>query len=627
VTRPRSRRGVPAVPPARAPLPPALDAATVGLAAAVAVMAATLYVLTAARDIVVGDTADLVTAALTLGVAHAPGYPLLTMLGHAFSWLPVGPAAFRVNLVACACDAAAVGVTFVTATRLTTDRIAACVAALLLATSPLFWRWSLADEAFPLNNLLASVALYGLVRWQEQPDRSTFLVVAALATGLGLSNHLTIVLLGPAILFLLWRERRVLIAHPRMVALCAGAVLLGLLPYLYIPLAAAKDPFLNTGRVSSLATFTSLVTRADYGSAQLVAEAANAGGTVGSRWLALGRSFTPVEGLLIVLGAIRVFRDRRWYFWFTALAFGVAGPAFLAYANLDLGQVYGLFVLERFFLLSHVVLSPLAAVGLVFAADLLAARLRGRLRLVRVALLLLAVAAAGVVVAANYRAIDQHDNHVARTYAEDILATLEPHAILLGSGDDVVFPVTYVQAVEHVRLDVTTVWLSALRGTAWYAGQLRARDPDLVLPSDRAPGSYGPAMKALVDANRSRPIALVGPPIDQSLKGSYYGAPRGLVTQIESVSTPTYLDTLVRAYDELMPRYRVPSASQVKPGTFEPGILRRYAIPAHVVGVEYERAHDPASAAVWYRRALEIDPGFGDARDGLARVTAQAPRE
>ena len=56
-----------------------------------AALAGVLYTLTAARDIVVGDTAELAAAALTLGVAHAPGYPLLTIIGHAFSWLPVGP--------------------------------------------------------------------------------------------------------------------------------------------------------------------------------------------------------------------------------------------------------------------------------------------------------------------------------------------------------------------------------------------------------------------------------------------------------------------------------------------------------------------------------------------------------
>ena len=163
-------------------------------AATVAGLAAVLYVLTAARDIVVGDTGDLVTAALTLGVAHAPGYPLLTMLGHVLSWLPVGPLPFRVNLIAVLSGAGAVGVTFVTTSRLGAPRPAAIVGALLFASTPLFWRWSLAAEAFPLNNLLVSIVIYGLVCWQASPDEPRFLAISALAAGLALSNHLTIIL-------------------------------------------------------------------------------------------------------------------------------------------------------------------------------------------------------------------------------------------------------------------------------------------------------------------------------------------------------------------------------------------------------------------------------------------------
>ena len=74
----------------------------------VALAAAALYASTAARDIVVGDTSELITAAITLGVVHAPGYPLFTVLGHLFSAVPVGPLPFRVNLMSAVFDAAAV---------------------------------------------------------------------------------------------------------------------------------------------------------------------------------------------------------------------------------------------------------------------------------------------------------------------------------------------------------------------------------------------------------------------------------------------------------------------------------------------------------------------------------------
>src|SRR2546430_16752282 len=102
-------------------------------AVAVATAAGILYFLTAARDIVVGDSPELIMAAVTLGVAHAPGYPLFTMVGHLFSLLPLGPIPLRVNLLSVACDALAIGIIYLSALRMTRSQLAAAVAALLLA--------------------------------------------------------------------------------------------------------------------------------------------------------------------------------------------------------------------------------------------------------------------------------------------------------------------------------------------------------------------------------------------------------------------------------------------------------------------------------------------------------------
>jgi 4-amino-4-deoxy-L-arabinose transferase-like glycosyltransferase len=623
--RRQPRAATPAgTPPAAVGSAAGIDRGAMALGALVVVATLVLYFLTAARDIVVGDTPELTAVAISLGVAHAPGYPLFTLIGHAFSWLPIGPLPFRVNLLSSVCGALTVGVVFLTTRRLTSERLAAAAGAALLAVDPLFWKWSLATETFPLNGVLIAGMVYLLVRWQERPERTSFLAAAGFCAGLALSNHLTIVLLGPAIVYLLARQWRRLLSRPRIVAICAGAVVLGLLPYAYIPWAAGRHPFLNAGGASSFSSFVALVTRADYGSGRLVGEATLAGGAFGDRLAALLASFPFLEGSLILLGAWYAYRRRRWYFWFTVLAFAVSGPAFVAYANLDLAQPYGLFVLERFFLLPHVVVAPLAGLGCVVAADWAAATaFRGRHRPAVVTASLLVLAFGGVEIVGHYQAIDQSDNHVARYYAEDILATLEPRSILLVSGDDVAFPVSYLQAVEAARPDVTAVWLPALRGPEWYRQQLLARDPDLVIPFVKyEPGAPASSLRAFVDANSARPIALIGSPTDDSLRGSYWGYPRGLVFQLEPTTGAMYLDALVGEYETLMSRYRIPSPEAIKSGTFESGILRAYAIPSEIVGTEYERAGRYAEARACYERALAIDPSFSEARESLAHLAA-----
>src|SRR5438132_194297 len=131
-----------------------LVAIGVGLVASVA------YLLTAARDIFPGDTPEFISVALTGGVAHPPGYPLISIIGAIFGQLAVGPLPFRIGLISVLCHAATVTLVFLTAERLTRSILPAAAAALVLAFGTNFWSWSLVAETFPLNDLLAALAAH-----------------------------------------------------------------------------------------------------------------------------------------------------------------------------------------------------------------------------------------------------------------------------------------------------------------------------------------------------------------------------------------------------------------------------------------------------------------------------------
>ncbi len=457
-----------------------LDATTIGIGLAVAGFAALLYFLTAARDIVVGDTPELITAAVTLGVPHPPGYPLFTMLGHLFSLLPVGPIPFRVNLLAVACDALTVGIVYLTALRVSGCRLAAVTASLILAVTPVFWTWSLVGEVFPLNNLLASILIYLLLLWHEKPERTGILITAFFVSGLGLTNHQTIVLLAPAFCFILWYGRAPLMACPQVLLICALAFCVGLLPYAYVPWASAHHPLYNWGDVSSLRDLARLIARRSYGSGHLVSVAEYRGGSPVSRMIALCVSFGPLAGALTVLGAIQAYRRRRWYLWFCLIAFAFVGLLFVSITNLNLATApSALFVLERFFILSHVLLAPLLAFGLLFLAQFVASSSWRRVLITSLALF-----AVVTPVLINYRGIDQSQNHVARSFGRDVFATIEPGTILLAGGDAVVLPLVYLHVVEAMRPDVRLILLPLLPAD-WYVRQLKERYPDIVIPFGR----------------------------------------------------------------------------------------------------------------------------------------------
>jgi hypothetical protein len=203
---------------------------------------------------------------------------------------------------------------------------------------------------FPLNNLLASILIYMLVAWHEQPQRFGLLVAAFFLAGLALTNHQTIVLTAPAFCFILWQRRAVLWKQRHLLLVCVGAFLIGLLPYAYVPWASARHPPYNWGNVSSLRDLVGLITRRSYGSRHLVSVAGYTGGSPLARIVALCSSFGPLAAPLIMLGMVQVYRHQRWYLWFSLIAFVCVGPLFVWITNLNLATApSALFVLQRFF--------------------------------------------------------------------------------------------------------------------------------------------------------------------------------------------------------------------------------------------------------------------------------------
>ena len=596
---------------------------TLGAGVAAILACGVVYLGTAARDIVVGDTPELSAAAVTLGIPHPSGYPLLMLVGHAFSALPVGPLPFRVNLTAVACSTGTVGLVFWISWRLTHSRLAALVAALTLGFSTLFWSWSLVFEAFPLNNLLAATVILLLVFWQQQPDRFRYLVGAAFVMGLGMANHQTISLLGPAILYLLWRQRQVLLQRPGVVAVCSVALCAGLLPYLYVPLAASRAPRLNWGDISSLEGVVRLFLRSDYGTGTLVQSPLYSGGGAVSRIAALGGSFGALQGALILAGLVAAVREQRWYLWFALSAFLVAGVGFVSIANMELANDIAEWVLGRFFLLSHVVLAPLAAAGVLLLARL--AR-RGLPWLTPSAAEGAVAAAAlvviGVGVVSNYHRIDESDNHIARHFGEDILATVPPGGVLLLRGDHEVGPILYLQAVEGLRTDIIIVPLGIWRSVPWYPGQFKTQNTGITLPFDWATrDSQQGTLRALVQANPGATFLLMDFLPDNSLEETgHWFFRRGLVRQVEKADTHVYLDEADAENRRLLAAYRIPDHKKVKRWTFEGLILGTYALPAEMMGSQCEQLGQRAGALEWYRRALAIDPQSELASRALARL-------
>ncbi|MGB8221878.1 MAG: DUF2723 domain-containing protein [Polyangiales bacterium] len=217
-----------------------------------------LYALSLCRTVFWYDSAELVTAAVTLGITHPPGYPLYTLLGHAFTWLPLAPET-AVNLMSASFAALAVGLLFLVGRQLGLNRGPAAIGAATLGASRLFWSNAVVAEVYCPAVAISALVLYLLLRASNE-NRFSLALWAAFLAGLGLGIHLSVATLGMGFALLVWNNGR----RVSRLFSAAGAALAGSLIFLYIPLRASQEPALNLCNPSSLGQFAWYISGGAY---------------------------------------------------------------------------------------------------------------------------------------------------------------------------------------------------------------------------------------------------------------------------------------------------------------------------------------------------------------------------
>lgn len=225
-----------------------------------------LYLYTLAPDVLAADSGELQVVAAQLGVAHPPGFPLYTLAAHLLvRALPFVSPAYAVNLFSAITSAAAVAVVFLAAVLITRNRFAALIAAVALGTATTYWSQATTANVRSLTGLLAALILFALFAFRYdsspagrgRPDR--WLTLAAFFMGLGLAHHISLVfLIGVGLVFILITEPTFIRMPSRWVRpVLAGMI--GLLPWLYLPLRATADA---RGASPGLATWSGFLEHA-----------------------------------------------------------------------------------------------------------------------------------------------------------------------------------------------------------------------------------------------------------------------------------------------------------------------------------------------------------------------------
>jgi hypothetical protein len=222
----------------------------------VVVFFALVYVLTLhpgpGGHINLGDTAKFQFLGRIGGLGHPPGNPLYLMLCALVVRIPVPLEDYvKVNLLSAFCGVFALSFVFRTFVQITSNAArpdlwtigavrSAVLGTVLLGLGPTFWLLSTEAEVYTLSSLCSSAFIYGTVRWILERDRRAF-AIGLFAWLVGCGNHLAIVALAPAFLFVVVQTRKDL-RRPWLFlgALLCGAAI-GASAYLYIWM-RAKQP-------------------------------------------------------------------------------------------------------------------------------------------------------------------------------------------------------------------------------------------------------------------------------------------------------------------------------------------------------------------------------------------------
>jgi hypothetical protein len=627
------------------------------------VIAFVVYLLTMNRTFGFIDKGELVAVASTGGISHPTGYPTIMLLGYLFTKIIPMRDVVVLNALAALLTAVGVGVLtllfndILIRVGLSTSRakeekkgkgkgkassadagrevtgvmrgLLAGLAALGVGFTNTWWDQGNGFEVYSLHAVMMPLVVLLFLRWCDSEHvrfekiRSSsgetrsgigFMQFTgdgfwfAFAVGLSFTNHLTTVLLAPALLLYYFQvsgreghRAGVGGALVRLIVLIPP-FLLGLLPYIWLPIRSSMQPVFNWGDPTSLGRLIYHITGRQYH------ELFNAGGDIFSQQSSYFFGNLP-SGLgylglaLALVGAIHLVRRNRPLALMTSLLFITCVVWSGNYKIAEIGPYY---------MTAMLALGIFASVGLLYLYEQLGT--------------VPAVGFGAIVViltlAMNWSVSDESGNTMVEDMTRDVLENLPQNGVVLaGTWDNWVTGSFYLQGVEGVRPDVTVI-VAELLGYDWYLDQLEHNHPEFmariksltdIARKERAKfeqglpynptllaAAHGDIFNAMVDSTVGHAPLFIGPELIDKVRGNYTKVPVHLLVRIATDSL--YLP-------EKFPAYRF---------TRHPGRVNMFAAEIHEIYTRsaydratYERAHGHDTLALkYYDYALSFDPGY-----------------
>jgi len=471
-----------------------------------------LYLFTLAPTVIQLDAGELATVQALLGIAHPTGYPLFTMLGHLFLLLPLPfSIIYRANLLAALWTAGSVSV-FIYTVKLVIDNIAflkskknneekkktgkakkekksssvvmpkriiipelvkylsALFGGLLLATSKTFWFQSTSVEVYSLHLFVISVIIYTLLLAftksnNAESPKHYYWYFLAIALAFGFSNHMTTILILPAVAYLYFITFGFNFASFKRIALMLAIffpLLISL--YAYLPIRAGQSPILNWGNPVDLEKILRHISGKQY--QVWLFSSTEAAKKQLSYFIENFPSEFNIGLILTFIGFFSAFIHGKKFFFFTLLTFLTT---VLYSINYDINDI------DSYFLLAYICVAFFISFGVLQIFLLLKDRHLGYSLPIPLLIIFLLIQSY-----ISFGKVNQHDIYLFEDYTKSALQSCKKDALVLSyQWDFLISPAYYLQQIENFRPDVHIIDKELLR-RSWYFNQLNKSHSEII---------------------------------------------------------------------------------------------------------------------------------------------------
>ncbi len=467
----------------------------------VAIVALGVYWSTAYQTITWWDNSSYPIAANCLGVELPPGSLILTILGWIVLKLTFfDPKVFALNLFAGLLAVGTLVQLFYIALLLlkktypknninTLSLLGISFGVLIFAFSETFWTYAIQFTPYMLTTCMTAIILYQLLRFWFEDGKSKIIysiLIISFLIGLDFSIHRTNALLVPGfICMIMLKDMKLFLKFKFWLYGCTGLIVGLAVHLLRMPMALAK-PIINMNNPDNFSRFYDYVSLKQYGGGFLTdvftrkapifsVQTMDYLNVFRDNFISLDSPLALVSlctGLFALVGTYYLFKANKKTGLMLVMLVVVTTGMTIFYFNI---QENFFRTFTRHYLPSFVIFSIFISYG----ASVLFTTVKENTKVVKIILIFILFLLPLNQVLRNYKTLDCSSDSYASDYANNILESLRPNAILFIMGD-VYFPILYMQQVEGKRTDVDILNIS-LCNTQWYMQQLMSDHYDLPL--------------------------------------------------------------------------------------------------------------------------------------------------